>query len=332
MDQVVEQPKLAKIDIPGYQEAWAMVSGQLQMEMLAGRFTTWIQPIKPLGFAEGVFRLAVKNTFASQWLTHYMGKRIQGLLEGIYNQPVTLRYVVEEAAGSAAEVVDVVHSPDRAGAPARSGRPSLSAESARASSPTLAGRSEKPALSAAPGTGAALVDKNGANGHKKAQPAADDLTEGNPRKIQLERVYGSERMKIIQPDRGLLISLYFLNNWQPLLGHSAVAVILAARSMGYWHVARDEKRDRIETDMSQLAQKASVSLRTVKEVLSNNLVKKYFLRYKVRRMMTQYGVRTAGIILQVRMDDPVTPEDQLKHNLPESDRWYGSEFEDETED
>ncbi len=154
----------------------------------------------------------------------------------------------------------------------------------------------------------------------------------NPRKIQLERVYGSERMKIIQPDRDLMVSLYFFNNWLPLLGHSAFAVILAARSMGYWHVANADMRNRIETDMSQLAQKASVSLRTVKEVLSNDLVKKYFLRYKVRRMMTQYGVRTAGIILQVRMDDPVTPEDQVKHNLPEPDRWYGSEFENEFED
>jgi len=38
--------------------------------------------------------------------------------------------------------------------------------------------------------------------------------------------------------------------------------------------------------------------------------------------MTPNGVRTAGIVLQVRMDDPLTPEDQEAHNLPEEERWY----------
>jgi hypothetical protein len=68
-------------------------------------------------------------------------------------------------------------------------------------------------------------------------------------------------------------------------------------------------------------------VRTVKDVLNNELVKRYFLRYKVRRMMTPNGVRTAGILLQVRMDDPLTPDDQREHNLPEDLRWYSSDFE-----
>ncbi len=99
-----------------------MVSGQLQMEMLAGRYTTWIQPIKPLGFSEGVFRLAVKNTYASEWVTNYMGKRIQGLLEGIYNRPVVLRTVVrEEAASSPAADVQEATAHVRGGTPAHTG-------------------------------------------------------------------------------------------------------------------------------------------------------------------------------------------------------------------
>ena len=70
----------------------------------------------------------------------------------------------------------------------------------------------------------------------------------------------------------------------------------------------------------------------MKDVLNNELIKKYFLRYKVRRVMTPNGVRTAGIILQVRMDDPLTPADQEKHDLPEDERWYTAAFEDEDEE
>jgi hypothetical protein len=47
-----------------------------------------------------------------------------------------------------------------------------------------------------------------------------------------------------------------------------------------------------------------------KDVLNNDLVRRYFIRYKVRRVMTPNGVRTAGISLLVRMDDPLIPEDQ----------------------
>ena len=52
---------------------------------------------------------------------------------------------------------------------------------------------------------------------------------------------------------------------------------------------------------------------------------RYFLRYRVRRVMTSNGVRTAGISLQVRMDDPLTPADQEKIHVSE-DEWYLPEF------
>lgn len=148
----------------------------------------------------------------------------------------------------------------------------------------------------------------------------------------LQRAYGSKRASIIQPERGLFVTLYFFNSWLPLLGASAINVILAARAMCYWNPLTGELRNEIETDMADLAQRAAVSVRTVKDILSNELIKRYFLRYRVRRMMTPNGIRTAGILLQVRMDDPLTPEDQVTHDLPETDHRYTSEFEDEADD
>jgi hypothetical protein len=148
----------------------------------------------------------------------------------------------------------------------------------------------------------------------------------------LQRAYGSERAKIIQPERGMFITNYFFSQWLPLLGHSGATVVLAARAMCYWNPMTGELRNTIETDMAELARRSSVSVRTVKDVLANPLIQKYFLRYTVRRIFTPNGVRTAGISLQVRMDDPLSPEDQDINHLPEEEHWYTAEFEGDEED
>jgi hypothetical protein len=149
------------------------------------------------------------------------------------------------------------------------------------------------------------------------------------RKVMLQRAYGTERARVIQPERGMFITLYFFENWLPLIGHSAVAIILAARTLCYWNPMTGELRNEVETEMGELARRAAVSVRTVKDVLNTELVQRYFLRYKVRRMMTPNGVRTAGILLQVRMDDPLTPEDQAAYSQIEEERWYSASFDDE---
>ena len=153
----------------------------------------------------------------------------------------------------------------------------------------------------------------------------------NPRKLMLQRAYGTQRARVIQPERGMFVTMYFFQRWLPLIGHSAFAVILAARSMCYWNPKTGELRDSIETDMAELAARASVSVRTVKDVLNQTLIKRYFVRYSVRRVVTQNGVRTAGILLQVRMDDPLIPEDQAASGIAENEHWYSPVFDDESE-
>lgn len=152
------------------------------------------------------------------------------------------------------------------------------------------------------------------------------------RKVMLQRAYGSKRAAVIQPERGLFVTLYFLQQWTPLIGHSAVAVILAARSMCYWNPMTGELRNEIETEIGELASRAATSVRTVKMILKDELVRRFFLRYRVRRMMTPNGVRTAGIALLVRMDDPLTPQDQDLQGLTEEETWYSAEYDDLEED
>ena len=180
-------------------------------------------------------------------------------------------------------------------------------------------------LPPAPDSGAPSEDLEHENG-PESLAVEPSRRENSSRKIMLQRAYGNRRAAVVQPERGMFLTLYFFNNWLPLLGHSAATVILAARSMCYWNPLTGELRNTIETDMAELARRSAVSVRTVKDVLAQDLVQRYFLRYIVRRMMTPNGVRTAGILLQVRMDDPLTPADQEEYNLPEEERWYSAEF------
>lgn len=168
---------------------------------------------------------------------------------------------------------------------------------------------------------------------EEQEPETQKLSgKASPRKLALQRAYGSKRAAVIQPERSLMVTQYLFSGWLPLIGHSAFAVILAARTLCYWNPLSGELRNEIETEMGELAEKAAVSVRTVKTVLNEEMVRKYFLRYRTRRVMTPNGVRTAGIMLYVRMDDPLTPEDQSKFNLPEDEFWYAPEYGDPEEE
>lgn len=148
----------------------------------------------------------------------------------------------------------------------------------------------------------------------------------SPRKLALARAYGDRRAAVIQPERAIIVTHYFMTRWTPLIGHSAAHLIMTARAMCYWNPLNGELRNVIDTEMGELAERAAMSVRTVKDILANPTVQHYFLRYKVRRMMTSNGVRTAGITLLVRMDDPLTPDDQVAHEITENEHWYTPDF------
>ena len=307
MDQAVEQPRLIQVIPPNVNEAWQMVIDQLRSEMTLGMFNTWVLPLKPVSFKEGVFRVTAINDATRDWVESRLRNRITKLLESIYYQPVRMSMgLAHESWSEAAEAVREQPRDESLSAPAKSREN---------------------------GAGTGAVEAPAKPEKKKAPVPAEEVGEGgSPRKMQLQRAYGTARARVIQPERGMFLTMYFFNNWLPLLGQSAMTTVIAARSLCYWNPMTGELRNVVETDMSELARRASVSVRTVKDVLNNELVKKYFLRYKVRRIMTSNGVRTAGIVLQVRMDDPLTPEDQDAHNLAEDERWYTADFEDESEE
>ncbi len=298
MEQVV-QPHSANLTMPNYREAWEMVTGRLRSEMPRAQFETWVQPLQPLGYNDRVFRLGALNAFTQGWIESRLQNKISSILSGMLNEQVSLKVVVVNGFNKAEQGDD---------------GPVFQAEAQPESPP---------------------VSRSESNGDDVDNPEESQPVKGQPvsaRKLMLQRAYGTQRARIIQPERGMFVTLYFFQRWLPLIGHSAFAVILATRSMCYWNPKTGELRNCIETDMAEIAQRAAVSVRTVKDVLNQELVKHYFVRYNVRRMMTPNGVRTAGILLQVRMDDPLTPEDQAESGQAENEFWYSPEFGGEEDD
>jgi hypothetical protein len=289
MTDTLSQPMISTATEPGLGEAWQLVLGRLRPEMSKALFETWVEPLHPLSFRNGVVTVGAANPYGRDWVESRLKSSLTHLFEGVYGIPLAVQIVVNNGFMPMAEIAD----------------------SAPVQAPEFLALPETPDSIPTP------------------EPTRRETSN---RKVMLQRAYGNRRAAVIQPERGMFLTLYFFNKWLPLLGHSAMTVILAARSMCYWNPLTGELRNNIDTEMSEIARRAAVSVRTVKDVLANDLVQRYFLRYIVRRIMTPNGVRTAGITLLVRMDDPITPDDQAEFNLPEEERWYSSEFEQEDQD
>jgi len=159
-----------------------------------------------------------------------------------------------------------------------------------------------------------LISSNG-------DPApALDLIKG--RKARLSQAYGETRAGVIQPQKVLYITDYFWRYWKPLLGRGATSdVVIACRSLCYWNVKTGEIRNNITTDRDEIAELGHCSPSSVDRALANQLVRMYFVRKKIARVMTDLGPRNHGLILKVRMDDPLTPDHQALYKINEPMDW-----------
>lgn len=152
-------------------------------------------------------------------------------------------------------------------------------------------------------------------------PPAEDPDLPADGKVKMMQAYGDNRAAIIKPNSIIVTTRYFWNNWKPLLGGSFSDVVIGARSLCYWNPRTGEMRNHLSTDRDELAAAAGVSIRTVARALKNDLVKRYFIKKRIAYTMTDKGPRNQGLNLWVRMDDPLTPDDQLKYNMDEPEIW-----------
>lgn len=151
---------------------------------------------------------------------------------------------------------------------------------------------------------------------------APDLNLKKGRRAQLSQAYGETRASVVQPQKALYITNYFWRHWRPLLGKGTTSdVVIACRSLCYWNIKTGELRNTITTDRDEIAELAGCSPSSVDRALGNQFVRMYFVRKKIARVMTDFGPRNHGLILKVRMDDPLTPEHQKLHKINEPMAW-----------
>jgi hypothetical protein len=309
MERPIQNQSLG-VNLPGHQEAWEMVLGELRHDMSRALFETWVQPLRPVGCQNKTFTVGAYNSYGKAWVEERLSAQITRILEGLYHDAITFNVIVQNGFYKTTSTTPVVK-------PVQN----VTEQTFTTAQQTETHEADLKEFTA--------IEKSDILENDEDVPA--DTVNTRSRKFMLQRAYGSERARLIQPERGMFLTNYLFSNWLPLLGHSAFTVILAARSLCYWNPMTGELRNVVETEMGEIAEKAAVSIRTVKDVLNNELVQRYFLRYRVRRVMTSNGVRTAGISLQVRMDDPLTPLDQVTSGQMEEEEWYFPEFSGERE-
>ena len=150
-------------------------------------------------------------------------------------------------------------------------------------------------------------------------------TSESKRAITVRPGYASALNEVIEPDKILVLTRYFVRRWMPLLGDNGTRIVIALRSLGYFNRQTGETRDGVEIDLPELAALCGVSVPTIKREFGEKhgkdrkpipgsqqnptlhlFVKKD--RQYWRDPVTNRLLRTANIY-RVLMDDPLHPDD-----------------------
>lgn len=119
--------------------------------------------------------------------------------------------------------------------------------------------------------------------------------------------YHEARNEIVRPDRGLLCTDYFLTQWAPHLGATAVLIVLFLRTRGS-EVRIGEAC--VQVNQQEIARVAGCSLTTLYREFRNNDSLRRFVRTEERYARGEKGhVRQVENVYWIAMDDPLIPED-----------------------
>jgi chromosomal replication initiator protein len=74
------------------EDLWKKVVENLQVQMAKESFNLWIQPLKPVSFADGVFTLQVPNKYFSDWIKNHQQTNIESILSNDSKQAVKIEF------------------------------------------------------------------------------------------------------------------------------------------------------------------------------------------------------------------------------------------------
>jgi hypothetical protein len=120
--------------------------------------------------------------------------------------------------------------------------------------------------------------------------------------------YNEAKNEITRPDRQVVSSRYFVENWMPRLGDTATCIVLYLRSL-----AGDLRAGEVslEVDQKAIATAVGCSIRTLQRVFADNAFLGQFVRKEERFERDAVGhVRQTESLYFVALDDPLLPEDE----------------------
>ncbi|MFH0931211.1 MAG: hypothetical protein V1890_04680 [Candidatus Zixiibacteriota bacterium] len=139
-------------------------------------------------------------------------------------------------------------------------------------------------------------------------------------RIELQPIYLDLKNEITNPEKVVVVSHYFLDNWAPRLGPTLTLLILRLRKYCYFNKITKEKRDWCYPKHDTLAEDIGVSRYTIIRELQRPIAD-YFIKREKRYTYdprTKKKVRTSDMY-HITMDDPLLPEDEkiLKEKVKE---------------
>ncbi|MDR1942484.1 MAG: chromosomal replication initiator protein DnaA [Endomicrobium sp.] len=71
-------------------DLWQKVVDNINLSVTPETYNLWIAPLKPLEFADNIFKIAVPNVYFSQWIETHQQKNIEQILSEVCGQAVIL--------------------------------------------------------------------------------------------------------------------------------------------------------------------------------------------------------------------------------------------------
>ncbi len=149
--------------------------------------------------------------------------------------------------------------------------------------------------------------------------------------VSISPVYLSARSAIVQPERSISVTNYSLNKWLPRLGAGRWALVQYLRGLCIDSPRRADGTKRVTISWKMLAEYLQVHEETIASWLKHEVIPDdkpwrriiptddyaEYLSLFIPRLRYAYETkngktRRVGFLLEVLMEDPIAPEDELK--------------------
>jgi len=139
------------------------------------------------------------------------------------------------------------------------------------------------------------------------------MSKPQPQSVSVRFDYHSAYNEIVNPKHFVSDTLYYVKNWLPKLGGNGHLIVTVLRSYGYYDGAHGKHRDGIDIDQRKLAKECGLSLSTLQREFVKNVVLAQFVQREFVVERDRAGrILQEHYIYRVKMDDPLTPEDQAR--------------------